>query len=94
MACCCQLLGTKLTDEELKQREDALVLLESLIRDMEAMFYKEKTGQRDNNRLASKAKAELDAARAADSRSGTKGGGRSGASGFCVFVVSSACSVV
>jgi hypothetical protein len=54
-------LGTKLTDEELKQREDTLVLLETLIRDMEAMFYKEKSGRNDNNRLASRAKAELDA---------------------------------
>lgn len=60
---CSQILGTKLTDEELKQREDTLVLLETLIRDMEAMFYKEKSGRNDNNRLASKAKAELDAER-------------------------------
>jgi hypothetical protein len=57
-----QILGTKLTDEELQMQDDTLKLLETLMRDMEALFYKDKaTG--GNNRLASRAKAELDADR-------------------------------
>jgi hypothetical protein len=57
------ILGTKLTDEELAARDETLRLLETLIRDMEALFHNEKKSRSGDNRLASKAKAELDAER-------------------------------
>ena len=55
-----QLMGTKLTDDELKAREDTVVLMETLIRDMEAMLYKDRSTPVGGGRIASKARAEMD----------------------------------
>jgi hypothetical protein len=75
-------MGTKLTDDELKAREDTVALMETLIRDMETMLYKDRSAPVGGGRIASKARAEMDKDRTCE----REGSGRQICTSVCVCV--------
>ena len=71
--------GTKLTEEEIKTREEVIEQVEFLVKDMHILFHEGKAGAAVDNRIASTAKKDMDrireerAAKAAKAKKGNKG---------------------
>lgn len=62
------LFASKLSVDEIKAREETLVLMEQLIKDVETAYHRERPRGMSDNRIASRAKKDIDQTRAEEQK--------------------------